>query len=149
MKKFQFSLSALYNVKKMQRDKLQAEFAAAEVAHRAAVEKKAALEKTLDDKQSEFEEKASGGMTVGDINGYAVYFEELQERIKAAGLDAERALREVNQKRGELVAVFKEIKVLDKLYEKQYSDFLKEFEKSEAKAVEDIVSYKVTEPQEG
>ena len=149
MKKFVFSLNALYDLKKTQKDRLQAEFAAAEAAYRAAVERKANLEKTLDDKKEEFEKKASNGMTVSDLHGYDAYFEELQDRIKAAGKDVDRALREVNQKRNELVAVFKEIKVLEKLYEKQYSEYMKDYEKSETKAVEDIVSFKVTDSQSG
>lgn len=149
MKKFVFTLNALFDVKKTQKDKLQAELGAAEAAHRAAVEKKAGLESTLDHKKEEFEKKASGGMTVSDLTGYDYYFEEMQERIKTAGKEVDKAQREVNQKRNELVSVFKEIKVLEKLYEKQYSEYLKDMEKSETKAVEDIVSFKVTDSQSG
>lgn len=149
MKKFVFSLNALYEVKKAQKDRLQTELAAAEAIYRAAVERKAGLEKTLEDRKDEFETKASDGMTVSDLKGYAVYFEEMQERIKAAVKEVDRALREANHRRNELVSVFKEIKVLEKLYEKQYSEYLKEMEKSETKAVEDIVSFKVTDNQSG
>ena len=145
MKKFTFSLSALYDVKKTQRDKLQGEHAAAAAVHRAAVERKESLEKTLHEKKEEYELKAKNGMTVSDLLGYDNYFEELQGEIKTAGMDIERALQEVNRKMNELVAVFKEIKVLEKLYEKQYSEYLKDMEKSETKAVEDIVSFKVTD----
>jgi flagellar FliJ protein len=149
MKKFVFSLNALYEVKKAQKDRLQTELAAAEAVYRAALERKTELEQTLEDRKDEFETKASGGMTVSDLKGYAVYFEEMQERIKAAGKEADRALREVNQRRNELVAIFKEIKVLEKLYEKQYGEYLKEMEKSETKAVEDIVSFNITDSQSG
>jgi flagellar FliJ protein len=147
VKRFVFSLNALYEVKKTHKDRLQTELAAAEAVYRAAVERKADLEITLENRKEEFEAKASSGMTVSDLKGYAVYFEEMQERIKAAGKEVDRALREVNGRRNELVTVFKEIKVLDKLYEKQYAEYLKEMEKSETKAVEDIVSYKVTDSQ--
>ncbi|SHH83774.1 flagellar FliJ protein [Sporobacter termitidis DSM 10068] len=148
MKKFVFSLNALYDVKKTLRDKLQAEYAAAEAAHRAAVERKESLENTLDEKKEEHEQKAKNGMTVSELLGYDVYFEELQERIKAAALAVDRALQEVNRKRNELVAVFKEIKVLEKLYEKQYGEYLKDLEKSETKAVEDIVSFQITDTKD-
>jgi len=149
MKKFVFSLNALYEVKKALRDKLQAEFAEAEAAYRAAAEKKAGLEKTLDERKAEYEIKAKNGMTVGDLQGYDNYFEEMMEAIKLAGFEEDRALREVNRKRGELVAVFKEIKVLEKLHEKQYADYMKELEKSEMKAVEDIVSYNAADRKAG
>ena len=149
MKKFVFSLNALYEVKKTHKDRLQTELAAAEAIYRAAIERKADLEKTLEDRKNEFETKAADGMTVGDLKGYAVYFEEMQERIKTAGKEVDHALREVNQRRNELVSVFKEIKVLEKLYEKQYSEYIKDIEKSETKAVEDIVSFKVTDSQSG
>jgi flagellar protein FliJ len=149
MKKFVFSLNALYEVKKTQRDKHQTEYAAAEAAYRAAVKRKENLEKTLDEKKDEYEVRAKNGMTVGDLQGYDIWFEELQGLIKTAGFEVERALREANHKRDELVAVYKEIKVLEKLYEKQYGEYLKELEKSETKAVEDIVSFKVTDQKGG
>ena len=149
MKKFVFSLNALYEVKKKLRDKLQAEYAAAEAIHRAAVRKKEGLEHMLDEKKTEYELRAKSGMTVADLMFYDNYFEDLQGQIKAAEKETERALSEVNHKRGELVAVFKEIKVLEKLYEKQYGEYLKELEKSESKTMEDIVSYKAADNQGG
>lgn len=145
MKKFVFSLSALYEVKKTLKDKIQAEYAAAEAIYKAAAEKKLNLELTLDKKREEYEYKARSGMTVGDMQGYIVYFVEMQEQIKAAEYEAERALKEANHKRNELISVFKEIKVLEKLYEKQYGEYLKDLGKSETKTVEDIMSFKITE----
>lgn len=149
MKKFVFSLNALYEVKKAQRDKLQVEYAEAEAAYKLAAEKKAGLEKTLDEKKAEYEVRAKNGMTVGDLQGYDNYFEELMDAIRLAGIEEDRALREANNKRGELVAVFKEIKVLEKLYERQYDEYMKELEKSETKAVEDIVSYNAADKKAG
>lgn len=150
MKKFVFSLSALYEVKKTLKDKIQAEYAAAEAIYKAAAERKLNLELTLDKKREEYEYKARSGMTVGDMQGYIVYFVEMQEQIKAAEYEAERALKEANHKRNELISVFKEIKVLEKLYEKQYGEYLKDLGKSETKTVEDIMSFKITETsQEG
>jgi flagellar export protein FliJ len=144
MKKFVFSLSALFDVKKTAKDKLRAEFAAAEAMLQAAVRKKESLEKALDDKTAEYEQKAKKGLTVSDIGGYALYFEELQGQIKAAARDVDKAQKETNIKRNELIGVFKEIKVLEKLYEKQYREYLIEEGKSETKAVEDILSYNVS-----
>lgn len=145
MKKFSFTLQALYDVKKTQKDKLQAEYAAAYANYIAALEMKNKLEKTLSDKTTEYESKARNGMTVSGLNGYALYFEDLRGQVKEAERASDKAFREANNKRDELTAVFKEIKVLEKLFEKQYGDYLKEFEKSETKAVEDIVSFKTTE----
>lgn len=145
MKKFVFSLGALYEVKKTLKDKIQAEYAAAEAIYKAAAERKLNLEWTLDKKREEYEYKARSGMTVGDMQGYIVYFVEMQEQIKAAEYEAERALKEANHKRNELISVFKEIKVLEKLYEKQYVEYLKDLRKSETKTVEDIMSFKITE----
>lgn len=145
MKKFVFTLNALYEVKKTLRDKVQAEFAAAEAHYNSLLEKKRLLERTLDEKTAEYEVKAKSGMTVADMQGYIIYFEEMQDQIKTADRDVEKALREATNKRNELVSVFKEIKVLEKLYEKQYGEFLKDLDKSETKAVEDILSFKVTD----
>ncbi|UOO37328.1 flagellar export protein FliJ [Oscillospiraceae bacterium CM] len=145
MKKFMFSLGALYDVKKAEKDARQAQFAAATAALEAAKARKEALEKTHKEKKAQYEQQAKAGMTVSDFKGYAVYFEELLETIQKAGREVDRAAREVEARRGELVAVHKEIKVLEKLYDKQYAEYVKEFEKSETKTVDDIVSYNVTE----
>ena len=62
--------------------------------------------------------------------------------IKTAEKDVEKALAEANRRRrANLIAIFKEIKVLEKLYEKQYGEYLKELGKSEAKTLEDIISF--------
>lgn len=142
MKKFVFSLSALYEVKKSLQDKVRAEYAAAEAVYKAADEKKYNLELTLNEKSEEYEGKTKNGMSVGRMQGYTVYFVDMQERIKEAARETERALKEATQKRSELITVFKEIKILEKLYEKQYSEYIKEMEKSEMKAIEDIMSFK-------
>lgn len=142
MKKFAFSLSSLFDIKKTLKDKIQAEYVAAEAFYRAAVEKQERLEQTFADKTQEYEIKAKNGMTVSDLKGYTFYFQELQERIKTAGHEADKAQREAESKRQELVNVHKEIRVLEKLYDKQYSEYLKDLEKSETKSVEDILSYK-------
>lgn len=145
MKKFVFSLNSLFDLKKTQKDKIQGEYAAANAVYQAALKKKETLERTQHEKSEEYETKARQGMTVFDMQGYVVYLRELQEQIKLAVRETEKALREAEIKRNELINVHKEIRVLEKLYEKQYSEYLKDIEKSETKAIEDILSYKTAD----
>lgn len=144
MKKFAFSLDSLYELKKTMKDKIQAEYAAAEAVLAEKTRKKEALEKKLLEDRASYEDKVKKGMTICNIKFYLLYFEELQERIAAAGEDIKRAQKDVNRKKAELLAAHREIKALEKLYQKQYSEYIKEEEKRETSSFEDILSFNIT-----
>ena len=113
MKKFVFSLNVLYEVKKAQKERLQTELAAAEAIYRAAVERKAELEKTLEERKEEFEARASAGMHgTRASEGHAVIRGD--QNAQGGPEESRKALREANQRRNELVSVFKK-SGLDKL----------------------------------
>ncbi len=145
MKKFVFSLNSLYELKKTLKDKIQAEYAAAEAALDKALREKDILDRMFSEKSEEYEAKLKKGMIVSDIQSYINFFEELQERIRAAQAEINRAQKAADAKREELVEVFKEIEVLKKLRQKQYREYLKEEEKKEKSILEDIMSFNVTE----
>jgi flagellar FliJ protein len=144
MRKFVFTLYPLYQLKKTMKDKIQAEYSAAEAALAEKTRIRDSLENKLREERQAFETKMKQGMAISKIKLYLLYFDELQERIKLAQEDVKRAQIEVSRKKAELIAAHKEIKVLEKLYEKQYAEHLKEEEKREGKILEDVVSFKVS-----
>lgn len=143
MKKFVFPLDPLYKVKMTMKDKLQAEYAAAVAAYDDARCKRDQIREQIVSETKSFEAKAKKGMTVSDMQAYSRFLEELQNSEVAASHKAELARREVNRRQTELIGVFKEVKVLEKLREKQYKDYLSEEEKEEKNVIEDILSFDV------
>lgn len=145
MKKFRFSLQSLFEVKQTLKDKLQADFAEAEAAWRTALERQLDLERLYEEEIAAFEARAREGVTAPELSGAAAYHEDLRERIQRAKAEVARTLKIMTEKREELVAVHKEIRVLEKLQEKQYAEYLKEVEKDEAKVMDSILAFQETE----
>ena len=145
MKKFVFSLNSLFELKKTLKDKIRAEYAAAEAVLDKAVKEKEMLDRTFSEKNEEYEAKLKKGMIVSDIQSYVNFFEELQELIREALLKIIRAQKVADEKRDELVSIFKEIEVLKKLKQKQYQEYLKEEEKKEKNVLDDIMSFNITD----
>ena len=145
MKRFVFSLDSVYELKKTLKDKIQAEYAAAEAVLDKAIKHREFLDRTLLEKTEEYESKLRKGMIVCDMQSYVNFFEELQNEIRRAEIEVLTARKAADLKREELVEVFKEIEVLKKLRQKQYREYLKEEEKKEANLLDDIMSFNITE----
>lgn len=143
MKKFVFSLDALYKVRKAMKDSLQAEYSAAAAALEEARARERGIQDTLTAETQCFEAKMKNGMTAGDLQVYCRFIEELRQKEKAASAETERAAYYAGQKRAELVDVFKEVKTIEKLREKQYEAFITEEEKEENKALDNLISYNI------
>lgn len=143
MKKFVFALDPLYKVKLTMKDKLQAEYSAAVAAYDEACRQRDRIREQIESETRKFEIKAKNGMTVADMQAYSRFLEDLQNMETAACNRAELARREANRKQTELIGIFKEVKVLEKLREKQYQEYLTEEEKEEKNVIEDILSFDI------
>ncbi|MPM15778.1 hypothetical protein SDC9_62150 [bioreactor metagenome] len=145
MKRFVFSLDALFELKKNLKDKIQAEYAQAEAALDKALCVKVALDKVYMDENERYEQKAQRGITAADAGAHVIYFDELQQAIATATEDVMRAQDEANRKQGLLLEIHKEIKTLEKLRRKQYLEYLAEEEKQEANARDELVAFSMAE----
>lgn len=144
MKKFVFSLSALLELKLAGKEKLRAEYAAAEAAAELARQRRQELEQKQAWESAEFEKRCRMGMAACDVSHGMLYLRQLQEAVAAAGQEEARAKREAAAKQNELVEVHREVKSLEKLERKQYLAWLAEAEKRETGAMEDLLSFAVT-----
>ncbi|MPM03689.1 hypothetical protein SDC9_49956 [bioreactor metagenome] len=144
MKKFMFSLSTLFEMKKTRKDELQREYTEAKAKLERAFSEKITLDQICADESRRYEAKVKKGVTAADMEAHAIYFKELCDKISAAANQVTCAQLEVNQKQGALVETFKEIKALEKLREKQYREYLAEEEKQGNKIREDILAFNIT-----
>lgn len=144
MKRFVFSLSALLEMKQAQKVQLQKEYAQAKARLDRALCEKDALDRAYRDETERYEQRVKKGITAGDIKTYAAYFMDFEEKIKSSASQVARAQEEAGAKQKELVEIFKEVKSLEKLREKQYEEYRMEEGKQETKLVDDILAFKIT-----
>lgn len=148
MKSFVFSLHALLDMKETVRDQLQAECTAAEAQLDRALNMMMCLERTWEAESEKYERKVRVGITPQDLETYSTYFAVLQEKVASAAQEVAQAQEAVSRKQTALVELFKEIKILEKLRQKQYCEYLADVEKHESSVQEDILSFQVTESVE-
>jgi len=144
MKKFKFTLQALYNYK-LTVEKLQkAELKSAQAALQELLDEQSRLtnawhsnEKSLETALKKGENAAT---TLAEHDAYFRYLREALIEIKKKIVKQERVVQEAQDR---LILTMKEIKTYLKLRDEQYHAYLKEVQAEEAKTMDDLVSFKV------
>ena len=142
MAKFVFQMESMLRLKSRIEDQKKQEFAK---ALQRVEEEKAVLEKFFRDK-SDAINKLKGDINIrispidfGLTNRYIEFTKEKIVIQKGVIIKVEQLLE---QARLELVEATKERKMLDKLKEKKFEEYIDEEKKQEQKMVDEIVSYK-------
>jgi len=144
MKRFKFTLQALYNYK-LTVEKLQkAELRRAQQALQMLLDEEQRLVKAWADNEYSLEEALRKGENVGAaLTEHDAFFRYLREaliEIRKRIIKAEEIVRECQER---LILTMKEIKTYLKLREEQYQAYLKEVQADEAKTMDDLVSFNV------
>ncbi|HOA55435.1 MAG: flagellar export protein FliJ [Acetivibrionales bacterium] len=148
MAKFIFKLQSVLNLRKQKEDNIKNELGIA--IQRLEQEKRrlSELENTLDATVREFNEKTRK-TTVHELIEYNEYLSLLNSRIKSQKDNVNNAAQYVDKVREELVKAVKDRKILEKLKERHYEEFLLEQKKLEQKTNDEIVSYNYNESSAG
>lgn len=148
MAKFIFKLQSVLNLRKQKEDNIKNELGIA--IQRLEQEKRrlSELENTLDATVREFNEKTRK-TTVHELIEYNEYLSLLNSRIKSQKDNVNNAAQYVDKVREELVKAVKDRKMLEKLKERHYEEFLLEQKKLEQKTNDEIVSYNYNESSAG
>ena len=141
MKRFHFSLQALYQVKMTKKDKAQADYAAARAAMDQAIVKKAQILDQLDQGGRNHRKKMMSGITLPELQAYANYFDDLRKSAEEAEGDIVKRRKIADRRQAELVEFYRELKLLEGLREKQYQAYLKEENAKEAKELENLLAF--------
>jgi len=144
MKKFKFTLQALYNYK-LTVEKLQkAELKRAQQILQEFLDEEQRLLGAWADNERSLEEALEKGENVSNaLMEHDAYFRFLRDaliEIRRKIVKAEEVVRECQDR---LILTMKEIKTYLKLREEQYQAWMKEAAAEEAKNIDDLVSYKV------
>jgi len=144
MKKFKFTLQALYNykltVEKLQKVELKK---AQQVLQMLLDEEKRILQAWADNERS-LEEALRKGENVGAaLTEHDAFFRYLRDALIEVRKRIVKAEEIVRQCQDRLILTMKEIKTYLKLRDEQYQAWMKEVRLEEAKEIDDLVSFKV------
>lgn len=141
MKKFKFSLNPLLNVKKAleKTQKAQIQKNQQEIEIRENEIKLIQLEIT--ELNQSLENELKNRVSIDDLIQYDRYLLKLKEMIDIKRAEISKLTIEKEECQKALIETMKEIKMLEKLREKQYNQYLYELEREQEKETSDFVSF--------
>jgi flagellar FliJ protein len=148
MKKFKFTLQALYNYKLIVERLQKAELKRAQQALQELLDEETRLKNAYAGNERSLEEALRRGENVAiALSEHDAYFRFLRDAlIEIAKLivEAEEVVRQCQQR---LIITMKEIKTYLKLRDEQYQQYLKDVQAEEAKEMDDLISFNVISEQ--
>jgi len=150
MKKFVFTLAALYKYKQTVERMQKAELRKAQQALQELVDEETRLLKAYADNEKSLEEALRKGENVATaLSEHDAYFRFLRDALTEVRIRIEEAEEVVRQCQERLIITMKEIKTYLKLRDEQFQQYLKEVQMEEAKEMDDLVSFKVINEKTG
>ncbi len=144
MKKFEFSLQSWYDMQRSLEKQHKMQIGVIEAKIITCKEELIALNCGYDKTKHEFSGEVSLGMVAHRASHFGAYFDGTKALMAAVMEQISRLEEEKEQCMQSLLHVRKEIKLLEKLKESQYSEYLEEVKKHQDKFIDDLVSFKVT-----
>jgi flagellar export protein FliJ len=140
MKKFVFSLEKVLGFKQQTLGIKKNEMAILQAKlHELEVEIQN-LENQFSALNAKMVEETKHGISQSDIAIYKMYFNTLNEKIQKLIENKLQLLEQISKKKAEILQVNTEISGLEKLRDKQLSDYMKAAQKSQELAIEEFVS---------
>lgn len=144
MKQFVFSLQSLYDIQGSNEKKYKIQMGDIEEELRKKIKDLEVLNANYEKLTKEYCKVVSRGVPASKIKEYGDFFERLktvigmvQDKIKSLENEKEKCLQK-------LIQVHKEIKLLDKLRETKYEEYMDELKKTQDKRIDDLISYRVS-----
>lgn len=140
MASFSFSLQSVLNIRIQTEDNLKNELGKAMQLLELEKQKLSELERELDGLVNEFNRKTKK-TTVRKLIEVKEYLSLLDSKIKRQKENVNSAMLNVDKIREELLKAVKERKILEKLRDRKYEEYLLEQKRLEQKTNDEIVSY--------
>jgi len=142
MKKFVFSLESLLKLKKTRKKKLEKDMEIAKQKLEREQKLLSVMKSEKDYLQSKIEQLSKKGIKAFDLREYSFYFKLLCESIADQTNKCRQIEKECEQIRAALVDIHNQINLLEELKQERYMEYIYEMQKSEEKALEEIVNFK-------
>jgi len=144
MKKFVFSLQALFNYKQTVEKQQKAELRNAQQMLRELQEEEQRLLEAYAENERSLEKALSNNINVVTaLSEHDAYFHFLRDALRELRERIARAEKVVSECQARLITTMREIKTYNKLRAEQYREYIKETQSEEEKEISDLVSYNV------
>jgi len=144
LKKFKFTLQALYNYKETVEKLQKTELRKAQQALQELIDEENRLLKAWSDNEASLEEVLKSGEDItAALSEHDAFFRFLRDaliEVRKLIVKAEQVVRACQER---LIITMKELKTYTKLRSEQYQTWLKEVQAEEAKEMDDLVSFNV------
>ncbi len=144
MKKFVFSLQSWYDMQLSIEKQQKMELKAIEAEMLERQKELERLDAEFGKASGEYCTAVSGGVRAPRVKEYGLFFDSVKAAMSSEQMELSRLEREREIRMQKLVNTRKEIKLLDKLRDKQYTEYLEITKKQQDKFVDDLVSFNVT-----
>jgi flagellar FliJ protein len=144
MKKFVFTLQSWYEMQLGLEKQHKLELKNIEAELMKKQNELLRLDSDFDKANGEYCSAVSKGVGAPRVKDFGLYFDSLKAAMAAVQMEITRLEREKEQRMQKLVHTRREIKLLDKLRETQYSEYMDNAKKQHDKFVDDLVSFNVT-----
>jgi len=141
MKRFEFSLQKVLDFKNQTLDALMGELGEMRLRLTKMEEKIEQLERHYADLGAELREKYAAGVAVSEVASIRVFQDSLNSQIKALIKKKLDMLRLIALKQQQIIEVKSSVSGLEKLKEKQLSDYNRRVQKSEEAFIDELVSH--------
>lgn len=141
MKRFIFSMQALYDVEKAKEKQTLTDYATAQEVLRTLEEKAKACRERIVQEQTHVDESARCGIFAGAFQNACAYMKGLRQQATILEQDVLKAREEVERVQQMLHKIYQDKKALERLRETQYQYFIAEQNAMESKATEDLLIF--------
>ena len=142
MPKFKFRLQSYYDVKIKLEDKAKQDYGLALVLLDRERKERMRLENERQSHLEQFRESLSGGVKPTEIQSINNYIEILKKHISMANERVKKARDLAEKRRIDLSEAMKQRKMIEKLHDNAKLRFIKESNRIEQRAIDEVVSYK-------
>lgn len=148
MKKFAFTLQAVYDIALDMERQRKLEMQRIEIRLQAVVRELIETKAALTNTKRECQQKLSHGIDAPNLIQYDQYCDSLRATISVLQQNKVNIEREKEKCLQAQIENRREIKTLEKLKDKQYEEYLLELRREEEKEIGDLVAYRTTISEE-
>lgn len=141
MTKFSFRLESILQIKLKLEEQAKMEFGAAKMKLSEEQDKLDGLYNKKSGYEEELKKLYSEDLDIKRINGTARAIEIVDEQIKMQKYAVKRAEKQVDLATQKLNTVMQERKSMEKLKEKRFAEYMREYNEEESKQTDELISY--------
>ena len=138
MKKFEFSLQSVLNLKDQEEQMIQKELARLKAKYQEVKEELDYVRERKGNWTKRLEQESKEGVELATFRKYKKYIEHLDDKIEELKLRLNHWAEKVNECQKELLEKVKERKSLSKLKERRYEEYWQKFLREEQKLNDEL-----------